>query len=381
MKKLIFIVSLGLIFAGCKKEEIIIYNTQLTPDLSNPVIQKLTNTFWYNPSTIQEWQSIENITTPAETVAEVLYSVAWKGLCLNRDGTSLMLFVPPMYDYNFVYCQGTWTVSEEEENTIIMVTKTPVSNATVKIKVTDMQTKDNMAYVSLSMNFGNRLLSVDLNNALPDILTIVGAYKSGYDYTWFDKVNAETGLLKKEDFTGTWATAAFDSDLYYDNNSLNVVTRSTYVEDILTKSQVILKGVELDLNENGSARIVYSDYFTNLFDYRNKELTTGTKLYSNATWAVSGNKLTVKTDELIFFSVAEGLFGVPVHDPGLIVLRTDTYIPFRLQAKRFYTFEIISRETIGNWCRVTSNDGISYLFLYKRDLPSENILHVSDYKK
>src|SRR5690606_27909636 len=124
----------------------------------------------------------------------------------------------------------------------------------------------------------------------------------------------------------------------YTNAPVESMTRSVYVEDILTQSPVLFNGLEFVFGEKGQAKIVYSSYFTNLFDYRNKELTADQKFYSNANWSIKGNKLTVTSDEVIFYSIAEGLFGISVHDPDLTVLRTDTYVPFRIRPKRFYTF-------------------------------------------
>ena len=42
------------LMTGCTKDEIEIYNTQNTPDLSNPIIQKVSNTVWYNKIGISE---------------------------------------------------------------------------------------------------------------------------------------------------------------------------------------------------------------------------------------------------------------------------------------------------------------------------------------
>ncbi|HMR18240.1 MAG TPA: hypothetical protein PKA53_02975, partial [Sphingobacterium sp.] len=89
MKRNIIIIltlSVLLIIQSCKKEEIYVYNTQSTPDLSNPVIQKMTNVEWYkevafsSTSTEQIWVSQNNIYKPGDYLSTLLYHAAWCGL-------------------------------------------------------------------------------------------------------------------------------------------------------------------------------------------------------------------------------------------------------------------------------------------------------------
>ena len=126
MKKILSILlGLACLLSGCEKDETILYNTQITPDLSNPVIQKLTNTTWYRNgmNTVQEeWTTLISIPKPSEAMASMLYSMAWMNLTLHRDGTTSMLYIPPILPHVYIHCQGTWTVSETEENTVIINT-------------------------------------------------------------------------------------------------------------------------------------------------------------------------------------------------------------------------------------------------------------------
>lgn len=377
MKHIVYFIACLFMITGCTTDEIIVYNDQVTPDLSNPIIQKITNVTLYNKGAVSEWESTENIPSPSETVASLLYTYAWQSIHLNRDGTSQMIYFPPMLNNSFIYCEGTWTVSEDEENTIILATKTPVSNITAKIKILDLETKDNLITVALSFNLGNRFLSVNMDNAPVNTTEL---YLELYDLEWFDSHSVKTTPLVKEYFIGAWATAAYELDATAEPSANNFI-RSIYMEDLLNKTPVINTGLEFDFQEDGKANIVYSDNVSNFFDSNLQELEDGQKLYSNATWEIKGNKLTVETDELVFVSIGEVMFGVAVYGPDLTVLRTDTDHPFRILENRFYTFEIISQEDDGNWCRVTSNDAISYLYLKKRASEWGNVKNVKDYKK
>ena len=47
---LLFTTSLVMV-TGCSKKDFIVENTTITPDLSNPIIQRISNQTWYkNPS-------------------------------------------------------------------------------------------------------------------------------------------------------------------------------------------------------------------------------------------------------------------------------------------------------------------------------------------
>lgn len=378
MKHIVYFITFLFLITGCTTEEITIYNDQVTPDLSNPIIQKLTNTMLYNKGVVSDWESTENIPSPSETVASLLYTYAWQSLYLDRDGTSQMIFFPPFLSGSFIYCEGTWTVSEDEENTIILATKTPVSNVIAKLKVLDLETKDNVISVDFSFDLGNRFLSVSMGNTTPSYSTDL--YLELFDLEWFDTYAVKTNPLVKEDFIGAWATTAYESDDDAEISSTDFI-KYTYLEDLLNKTPVISFGLEFDFQEDGKAKIVYPDNISNFYDSNLQELEDGQRLYSNATWSIKGNKLTVETDELVFTSIGESMFGIAVYGSDLTVLRTDTAYPFRIQENRFYTFEIISQEDDGNWCRVTSNDAISYLFLKKMSSEWDNVKNVKAYKK
>jgi len=102
---------------SCTKEEIYLYNTQNTPDLSNPIIQKMTNIVWYpeGGSVVDNWSTRNNIYKPSDYASSLLYNAAWTNLTLYRDGTSNMVFVPPMLINTVIHCKGNWQVSTEEE--------------------------------------------------------------------------------------------------------------------------------------------------------------------------------------------------------------------------------------------------------------------------
>ena len=73
----------------------------------------------------------------------MLYSMAWIGMELHRDGTSTLLFRPPFGESTYIFCQGKWKVSETEKNTVIIDTKIPVGYTNIKLKVKNIEAKDN----------------------------------------------------------------------------------------------------------------------------------------------------------------------------------------------------------------------------------------------
>ena len=63
MKNIVILASLlaTIIFSACDKRNVIdVYETSSTPDLSNPVVQKLTNVTWYKRVGIEKYCSLDH---------------------------------------------------------------------------------------------------------------------------------------------------------------------------------------------------------------------------------------------------------------------------------------------------------------------------------
>ncbi|HMR18237.1 MAG TPA: hypothetical protein PKA53_02960 [Sphingobacterium sp.] len=372
MKRIILLFSIATtLMTGCKKEEIVVYNYQITPDLSNPIIQKLTNITWYRNlnTTQEEWTSLENIPKPSEAMASMLYGIAWVNFTLYRDGTSNMVYVPPVFPYAYIHCRGTWQVSKTEENTLILNTKTPVSNATVKIRVNNLEAKDNVSYINLSMDFGNRLVLVDFDNSIPNVEPEA---LQAANYDWFASKIILNTALNASDFIGTWSSPYYDRHTFSEENyPSETKLRVTYVEDLLAQTPIFMNGVAFNLEENGKAHIAYNKTTFSQWSFDKN-------LVSDAKWYVKGNKIMIESDEEFFYSVGEILFGLTVHAPGLQYLGEYEETPIRLQTKRFYAIEVIERKEHGFWCRVTSNDGGFYSFLFKTEFDASNTMNIKE---
>ncbi len=368
----IIILFTALVWSGCKKEEITLYNTQVTPDLSNPVIQKLTNVTWYRDgmNTVQEeWTTLLSIPKPSEAMASMLYSMAWLNMTLHRDGTSTMLYIPPVFPHVYIHCQGVWTVSTEEENTVIINTKTPVSSAIIKVKVLNLETRENVAVLNVSMDFGNRLLTAFMTNHIQD-------YRfDTFDEGWYANNPVSTTTINADEFIGAWASPRYDWENYHANEypDENIV-RSTHVDDLFSQTPNIFSGVKFTFEEEGKAYISYTK------DYK-KSLEIEKEWVSNASWSLKGNKIILESEEEFFYSAGELLFGFPINAPNLTYYGILKDSPIRSQSKRFYVFEVIKRENHGVWWRITSNDANFYTFLFKVDEKIENTTNIKDLVK
>jgi len=375
--KRINIISLAfatLLFAqSCKKEEIYLYNTQSTPDLSNPIIQKVSNTVWYNAvgdqKTMEIWSSQNNIYKPADFASSILYQMAWASLTLHRDGTSNMVFVPPFAQHAVVHAQGNWTVSTEEENTIILSTKTPVSSVTGKIKILNLEAKDNVSILKLSLDFGDRLMTAELSNENP-YGTIQEPLFKALDQSWFAEKTVSTAPINAKDFVGTWAGHDNASDL----TDFDMV-RYTHMEDLLANTPTFINGISFNLEEGGNAKIVYSGRTIQAF------LSTGAgqTVYSDAKWWVSGNKILITSDEEVFFSYGELLFGFAPHSTNLTLLGYDeNKTPIRTRAKQLYSLEIVEKSEKGYWMRVTTKTETCYAFLQHSTFDQSKGINIKD---
>ncbi|MEA4917393.1 hypothetical protein [Proteiniphilum sp.] len=389
MKYNIILISLvALLITGCKKEEIFLYNTQNTPDLSNPIIQKMTNIVWYKDMTSisESWASQNNIYKPSDFVSSILYQAAWSTLTLYRDGTSNMLFIPPFVSSTVIHCKGNWQVSTTEENTIIMSTKTPVSIVTAKIKVLNMEVKDNVSIAKVSIDFGDRLITTDLVNKNPDDYSMKSpAYASAVDDNWFATQQIQTAPLKAENFIGAWASPgaiAYENTFSNEKFPLEGVQRVSYVEDLLANTPTFLNGVIFNLRSDGKAQIAYRHM---MLHYYKDLLNTTKEVVSDAKWSVRGNKVYIETDEEYFSAIGEELFNVSPYADGLIYVSEDprrhdftNVPPVRIQPKQFYSMELISKTDKGFWTRITSKTAIFYVFMSKVEFDGNNTINIRE---
>ncbi len=357
--------------AGCRKDTIEVFNTNVSPDLSNPIIQKLTNITWYRQdfnSSSEEWKTRYNIPKQSEHLASLLYTMAWWNITLHRDGSSVMLFVPPMLSNTYLHCTGKWKVSETEENTIIVTTKTPVSHTSFKLKVLYLETKDNIGYMNVSLDFGNRILTANLVNAAVDTET-----NKLVDYNWYAENAVSATPLDSNDFENTiWARPEFrlreEEPIGNDELKAERITRSNYITDLLTYTPTILgQSVAFHFEEHGKAYLYYGAFtIFNWVNFAEKRL-----LYSDARWSIKGNKIIVETEEEFFESIGENMFTLTIDETRFQThgqLEYNAYNPYmkvRTQ-KNYYVIEIIKKEANGNLCRITNNEGTFYLFLMNR---------------
>jgi hypothetical protein len=360
---------------SCKKEEIYLYNTQNTPDLSNPIIQKVSNTVWYNAigdrNVMEIWSSQNNIYKPADFASSILYQMAWTSLTLRRDGTSNMVYVPPFASHVVVHAQGNWAVSTEEENTIILSTKTPVSSVTGKIKILNLETKDNVSTLKISLDFGDRLMTAQLSNENPYDYLQEPLFKA-LDASWFDGKTVSGTAIDTKEFFGTWAGHDNASDLTdYD------MARYTHMEDLLSNTPTFINGISFNIEEGGNAQIVYSG--RSIKSFFNEWTQAGKTVYSNAKWSVSGNKILVESDEEVFLSYGELLFGFVPHSTNLTLLGYDkNATPIRTRAKQLYSMEVIEKAENGYWMRVTTKTETFYAFFKKSTFDQSTAINIKD---
>lgn len=354
---------------GCKKEEILVYNTQLTPDLSNPIIQKIANVNWYRNSSFWvtdiEWTSTINAGSPSVIMSSLLYDKAWVGLSLYSDGTSNMIFRPPFIPDSYIHCKGVWNVSQEEENTIILNTETPVSNVLIKLKVLNLEVKESVSSIKLSVDLGSLLATVNFENQLGYNDEKVSA---GLNHSWIESREIAQEPLQAEDFEGIWKTANYERDDAIGDNSLKSVSRMTYVKNLLEATPAMAMGIAFDLKKDGSALLRYAKMFD----------PGPTGMYAKANWYVKGNKVIIESDEDYAMSLGEILFGFPVNTTNMEELGYYQKIPIRLKKNRFYVIELISREEQGFWCRITSNDAAIYSFLFSKEAPNDGDKYIRD---
>ena len=100
------------LFSACDQRNIIdVYEINSTPNLSNPIVQKLTNVSWYrvgNQENEVVWTTTKFKNKASSPFETLLYSWAWMGMELHRDGTSTLLFRPPSRRKFLYLLQGKW---------------------------------------------------------------------------------------------------------------------------------------------------------------------------------------------------------------------------------------------------------------------------------
>jgi hypothetical protein len=297
--------------------------------------------------------------------------MAWTSLTLRRDGTSNMVYVPPFASHVVVHAQGNWAVSTEEENTIILSTKTPVSSVTGKIKILNLETKDNVSTLKISLYFGDRLMTAQLSNENPYDYLQEPLFKA-LDASWFDGKTVSGTAIDTKEFFGTWAGHDNASDLTdYD------MARYTHMEDLLSNTPTFINGISFNIEEGGNAQIVYSG--RSIKSFFNEWTQAGKTVYSNAKWSVSGNKILVESDEEVFLSYGELLFGFVPHSTNLTLLGYDkNATPIRTRAKQLYSMEVIEKAENGYWMRVTTKTETFYAFFKKSTFDQSTAINIKD---
>ncbi len=385
-KKLIVLYLLVLMGTmGCSKKDIVIENTSISPDLSNPIIQKISNQTWYKrPGTAEGqskliWESQQNMPSSSESAANLLYSMAFQNITLNRNGTSNMLFVPPFMTHVYIHNSGNWRVAKTEPNALVINTKTPVSNSTAMTKVLKLEAKDQISTLNLSMDFGYRLLEFNFVNksfVSSDPIKI-----EAEDFRWFEKQQISTTALHAKDFVGTWASAHFinpvNTAFYGGEYKKEEIIQVSHIEDLLLATPTFFSGQAFDLKADGSASIAYKLFETTLNGVED-EIPDGKTVVSNATWEIKGNKIFIYSDEALFYSLGEMLFHLPVYGEQLLTVGYYGDLPIRIQKGRYYAIELIEKTDQGFWSRITTNDGVFYSFLFLTQLDHARTINIKN---
>lgn len=370
---------------GCSKKDIVIENTSISPDLSNPIIQKISNQTWYKSAGTADgqakliWESQKNMPSSSESAANMLYSMAFQNITLNRNGTSNMLFVPPFLTHVYIHNSGTWRVAQTEANAIILNTKTPVSNSTAMTKVLKLEAKDQVSTLHLSMDFGYRLMEFNFVNK--SFVPNDPIKTDAEDLRWFEKQQIATAPLHPKDFIGTWATAHFinpvNTAFYGGEYKKEEIIQVSHIEDLLLATPTFFSGQAFDLQADGSASIAYKLFETTLNGVED-QIPGGKTVVSKATWEIRGNKIFIHTDEALFYSLGEMLFHLPVYGDRLLTVGHYGDLPIRIQQGRYYAIELIEKTAKGFWSRITTNDGVFYSFLARTQLDANETINIKN---
>jgi hypothetical protein len=184
--------------------------------------------------------------------------------------------------------------------------------------------------------------------------------------------------LKAEDFVGAWSipTGTENGKTFSSTDfPMEGLRRIAYVEDLLTNTPSFAYGMTFNLKKDGKADLYYYNNY-----FYNSEFDTDKTVVSDARWSVKGNKLLIETDEEMFLSIGEGLFGLTSHITNIISLGISpkTKQNIRIMPRQFYSIELISRNEKGFWARVTTQNAVLYSFLSKAEFNDSNTVNIKE---
>ena len=370
--------SLATLFAACDQRNVIdVHQEAAVPDLNNPVVQKLTSTTWFKDVNLNipndSWSSTNYSKKASGPFEGMLYTMAWLGMELQRDGTSTLIFYPPVTKYQFLLCRGKWKTSPTDPNTVIIDTKTPVGYATMRVKVMDMQTKDNVAMIRTYIDTGNRVMMVDFFNSgsvleggspteFPDLRNMRQA--------WFDGMQVSRQPIDKSLFNNTaWEMSPHSRDVEKDFEIPQMAIRTTFINDLLTKTPSLVYGAKFNFAQDGNVYIdIPSVVKETAFRPWASQVEDKT-IMVKGTWRTQGNRIIIETNELPFASVGEAVFQLPVDLQPLDVLFSDNNGDAVRVWKNYYIIiEYIKPANTGAWFRISSPQETYYLFMRKQPI-------------
>lgn len=370
--------SLATLFAACDQRNVIdVHQEAAVPDLNNPVVQKLTSTTWFKDVNLNipndSWSSTNYSKKASGPFEGMLYTMAWLGMELQRDGTSTLIFYPPVTKYQFLLCRGKWKTSPTDPNTVIIDTKTPVGYATMRVKVMDMQTKDNVAMIRTYIDTGNRVMMVDFFNGgsvleggspteFPDLRNMRQA--------WFDGMQVSRQPIDKGLFNNTaWEMSPHSRDVEKDFEIPQMAIRTTFINDLLTKTPSLVYGAKFNFAQDGNVYIdIPSVVKETAFRPWASQVEDKT-IMVKGTWRTQGNRIIIETNELPFASVGEAVFQLPVDLQPLDVLFSDNNGDAVRVWKNYYIIiEYIKPANTGAWFRISSPQETYYLFMRKQPI-------------
>ena len=370
--------SLATLFAACDQRNVIdVHQEAAVPDLNNPVVQKLTSTTWFKDVNLNipndSWSSTNYSKKASGPFEGMLYTMAWLGMELQRDGTSTLIFYPPVTKYQFLLCRGKWKTSPTDPNTVIIDTKTPVGYATMRVKVMDMQTKDNVAMIRTYIDTGNRVMMIDFFNSgsvleggspteFPDLRNMRQA--------WFDGMQVSRQPIDKGLFNNTaWEMSPHSRDVEKDFEIPQMAIRTTFINDLLTKTPSLVYGAKFNFAQDGNVYIdIPSVVKETAFRPWASQVEDKT-IMVKGTWRTQGNRIIIETNELPFASVGEAVFQLPVDLQPLDVLFSDNNGDAVRVWKNYYIIiEYIKPANTGAWFRISSPQETYYLFMRKQPI-------------
>ena len=370
--------SLATLFAACDQRNVIdVHQEVAVPDLNNPVVQKLTSTTWFKDVNLNipndSWSSTNFGNKASAPFEGMLYSMAWLGMELQRDGTSTLIFYPPLTKHQFLLCRGKWKTSPTDPNTVIIDTKTPVGYATLRVKVMDLQTKDNVAMIRAYVDVGDRVMMIDFFNGgsvleggspteFPDLRNMGQA--------WFDGMQVSRQPIDKALFNNTaWEMSPYSSESESKFEIPQLAIRTTFVNDFLTKTPSLVYGAKFNFTQDGN---VYIDIPSVVKETAFRPLASQVEdknIMVKGTWRTQGNRIIVETNELPFISVGEALFRVPTDQRPLdVLLSNDNGEAVKVWKKYYYIIEYIKPTNTGAWFRISSPQETYYLFMLKQPI-------------